>query len=112
MKNVKKLKDIIRKDCSIRYVYYRDGETCAIGAIALAAGVSKSVLEAAAGWSICSDSSDEAATIRNAIREEFGLTDYEMARIQGRNDVHGNQESRRRDILLQIEEWEKVEARQ
>lgn len=103
----------INADCAIRRRYANEqGETCAIGGLALSAGVPISVLLAAENKRIATNvvsvtSGSETTrenlkalrTIRRAIHRRFGLTIAMLSSMQMRNDMNTNPRDRRTDIL-------------
>ena len=90
MKNKKLLLAAIAEDCKLRFRYINNaGETCAIGKLALLAGVSEETLRAAGKTTIMSrEPGDDVLVdpIRDKIYEKFGLDECHLALIQELND--------------------------
>jgi hypothetical protein len=112
---------IIQADCAARSVYLRrtktdEGtlcETCAIGALAQAAGVSEEVLLLAGATCIGVDADDKdvdlaarVATmqIRNQIYLKFGLLPDQQAIIQRKNDGEAARPHRVHEIMRYLEQ--------
>lgn len=77
-----KARAILASDCAIRHRYINaEGETCAIGALALAAGIEVETLE---GWGSTGIGFVEGYA---PIKEEFGLDKEELYLIQRANDA-------------------------
>ena len=101
---------ITQADCRLRerYLDPDTGKTCAVGAFALAAGVSREMLLQAAGTTISpyiertdlgpAHPQSAARQIREAITQRFGLSKYDLQRIQQANDGC----SRRRDRVAAV----------
>jgi hypothetical protein len=87
------VKAVLAGDCAISAKYIDErGRTCAIGALAMEAGVPKQVLRQARSADIdfgraCDEEEYQAIKeIRKAIRARFGLTTRQMQQIQNAND--------------------------
>ena len=91
---------ILAADCETRCVYYNEGRTCAVGALAIAAGVSTATLIRHNNRAI---SSSFAAYIREAIRRKFGLTTEQLDGIQYENDRYYLVPQRRRSVLNRLD---------
>lgn len=90
---------ILAKDCGLarRYINAR-GSTCAIGALALAAGVTPGALMDAGGSSIAS-----LPKVSRAIERRFGLTAAMQRDLQFTNDWHPTRNRRRRGVLAELD---------
>lgn len=90
---------VLEKDCSIRYRYVEDGESCAVGALALAAGVLPERFA----------ETDNAAKVgalqdvAEAVRQRFGIKLAVLTEIQYQNDVHEEVAWRRNAVLNVLE---------
>ena len=101
---------VIDVDCAIRFNLIKLStekvpRTCAIGALALAAGVNElTLLEADANGcpSITSEDNKFMGVIRGAIEQKFGLTTGEMRAIQQLNDSCPTPEARREAIRAYV----------
>lgn len=86
---------LIKKDCQIRGEYTDfNGNTCAIGCLALAAGVKKSTLLRSGTNPI-----EWLPGIARRIKSRFGLSMDEQADIQQENDSCHVLKNRRRGVL-------------
>lgn len=108
MKNIKLLKKVISKDCKIASYYYKRGQTCAVGALAIAAGVPVDVLKEGS-QKVINGNYDSTIEMRNAIHKKFGLSCGQLEVIQSQNDHFENSKDRRSAILERIEMWEGYE---
>ena len=98
MKNKALFIKTIKSDCAIRSRYINaDGETCAIGALALAAGCTEAQLRKAGDKRI-----GHLCAIPLAIRKKFDLDLEDMSRIQTENDWNDTSAARRSAILEYI----------
>lgn len=97
---------IIEQDCQIGGCYVMPGSpegrqiTCAIGALALAAGVPTERFGANLTW--CNNlriSHPELSDVVSTIRNRFGLSLIDLIEIQSRNDSADNVPARREKIL-------------
>lgn len=105
---------IIEADCKVRYRYITpSGQTCALGGLALAAGVSPETLAVARKVAIIATGAHDrtplaraataaVAVIREAIAERFGLTPYQQDAIQMRNDGERLPSERRRLVRARV----------
>jgi len=92
--------DIIKGDCKISSMYIDSNNcTCAIGALALAAGVSKTDLIIAGAKSITNEYCDSTITILEATQKKFGLSPNNLREIQIRNDCNNSSFARQERIL-------------
>lgn len=99
MKNKELAIEIIGKDCAIKYAYCdADGLTCAVGALALAAGAKEWELRDAKTASIWCDD-PLVARLRFLIESKFGLVEVDLAHIQDWNDASDTPEKRRIAII-------------
>jgi hypothetical protein len=109
MKNIRLLEKAIKEDCEIKSNYIdKDGCTCAIGKLALVAGVPRHTLRKAGNAAIDVSSDDEdtplgkinaVIKIREAIHKKFGLSYDLQGSIQRQNDLYDTPEDRRVAIL-------------
>lgn len=106
----KRVLKIVSKDCAIQGKYIDgEGQTCAIGALALEAGVSKKTLRKAGDDGINADlASKHILKIQNALRWAFGLEPDELNDIQTANDNWGSgatsQKERRRNVKVAVKD--------
>lgn len=103
MKNKQLAISAIRKGCQLRERYYdpETKRTCAIGCLALLAGVSKKDLRLSAGIPIhCSGAP---SVLREAISCKFGLSAVDQIKIQVKNDNEQDLEIRRALIIKFLE---------
>lgn len=102
MKNKRLLLRLIANDCGIstKYINDKGDKTCAVGAMALAAGVTKAKLRKLGKSQI---GSVRCASIAVAIMEKFDLTPYQLTCIQQLNDFSGHIEFRRSEIIIYLE---------
>lgn len=99
-KQKKQVIRILKADCQIEYAYIDgSGETCAIGALALAAKVPKSTLRSVNGIGI-SYEGEGMPLIRRKISKKFGLDDSDMRSIQLVNDSGFSTVNDRRAAVL------------
>lgn len=97
---------ILEQDCKIPHAYINDaGETCAIGALALAAGVSPQALKVN-GFNLSIVAKPDFAM---PIMAKFGLTLDQQREIQRANDHRADDllmtpEIRRRNVLNRVNE--------
>ena len=103
MRNKALLIQTIQNDCQIRHLYWKDGQTCAIGALALQAGVSEGFLKAAGKQAIWWAQTMEVNEMRHAIMHHFDLVEHTLNQIQAINDKYETPEKRRAAILEYIE---------
>lgn len=113
MKNKAKAIKVIKSDCKIKQQYMdKDGNTCAIGALALSVGVMfpdyNDALFPITGWRgniECIDMGNSAFVIatRKALLDEFGLSTLDLCRIQKANDENDTPEDRQEVILKILE---------
>lgn len=116
MKNKARALEALAKDCQVKGYYYKNGETCAIGCLALLAGITVERLTIASGTPIIYDANSD---IYAAIRRTFGLELEAQERIQRLNDYGDNdnengddREACRRAVLRWVElEPERKKAR-
>lgn len=88
-------------DCEVRGVYLdANGDTCAIGGLALAAGVTIDALNRAEGMAVMDGDME---LIRHAIFVRFGLTSVALMRIQWANDWYEDLDARRVAVLGALE---------
>jgi hypothetical protein len=107
---------ILSKDCKGRYLYLNcDGETCAIGALGLAAGVSRETLEVANVESIDPAAPSYQKTtpevtqcvneIAEKINKKFALERHQLGLIQSINDGHKDHVERVRMVLKVVDSF-------
>lgn len=86
---------LLKKDCQIsgRFIDYK-GRTCALGCLALAAGVPKSRLRKLGFGGIYGD-----CFISAKIESSFGLTLDQQSTIQYRNDSYDEVPTRRQHVI-------------
>ena len=111
--------DIIKKDAEITEYYYRHGETCVIGGLALACGVPiETLINACSAFIHTKDDTtanpNGAAAAVEAIRaglaKRYGLTEDEMRELQQVNDWHDDREERQQRLIDKVEEfWKRYE---
>lgn len=110
----KAIKATINTDAEAQFEYLNEqGETCAIGGLARAAGVNDETLRAARSYFINTgknnmrgDEADEYAAlarIRRTIARRYGLTNRQQQEIQNANDAINKQEDRRAAIVALVE---------
>jgi len=93
---------VVERDCEIRERYIdRDGRTCAVGALAVAAGVE---LNYRANYNCTGIGSPRPKLVemRRAIGAKFGLDEADLQRIQHTNDAIEAQSERRKKIAAFI----------
>jgi len=95
---------ILEKDCQITKFYCTDEGTCAIGALALAAGISESDLNEAGPMAI---HHKDCAPIAKAIFKKFGLDLFGQSSIQNSNDCYKVRADRVNKVLAQLEHYYK-----
>lgn len=89
------VKAILEADCDLQCKYVDEaGKTCAIGALALAAGVSPARFIGVNSLTI-----ECLPDVRAKIQATFGLTFQKIADIQWANDSHDRVDSRRAKVL-------------
>jgi hypothetical protein len=95
MKNKSLAIRLLNKNCGVShsYIAYPEGE-CAIGALALSAGIRRSYLK---------ENNEELISmlpkVASAIRKKFGLTLSEQVTIQRTNDSCDNIDERRQAVI-------------
>ena len=102
---------IVDKDCKIRSVLIdQEGQTCVIGALALASGITQQQLVDTElflpGNGLArgiSSRSKRMTAVRVAIRKRFGLTMEQMMGLQEINDSYSFQKSRQAAIRAWVE---------
>lgn len=105
------VRGVLAEDCAIKGRYINtEGETCAIGALALAAGVRKSSLVMAAGRSI-HHKDPIMNRIRARITNKFGLTDSQLGDLQNTNDSYHISSVRRERVLFRTTLLQEAEER-
>lgn len=98
-KQLNDVKRIVKADCQIASLYLdREGRTCAIGALALAARVPKAILLKIGAVFISNDGPD-IVRVQKAINKRFGLSVDQMHKIQDLNDSEISPRARRKVIL-------------
>lgn len=118
MKKIAEARAVLAADCEITEQYWRDGKTCAVGALALAAGVPKGVLITAftrnidvknlGAWE--TETPEKVAEIgavkvlRERILKRFGLTTDDLARIQTANDGQEKHKDRVAAVLFALDQ--------
>lgn len=86
---------LIKKDCQIKGHYVDgDGNTCALGCLALAAGVKKQTLE-----NHNSSPIEWVETAYRKIKTKFGISLNQQSKIMGLNDSSSKPETRRKHIV-------------
>jgi hypothetical protein len=101
MKNKRMAIKAIKEDCQIRCRYInKKGDTCAIGKLALLAGVRRSVLRKLGSDRI---SEEVCNAVSSAITRKFGLDASNQDRIQILNDHNNTIKSRRNSIVNYLE---------
>lgn len=94
---------VIKSDCKIKQKYIdNDCNTCAIGALALAAGCSQEQLKVA-GSSFIGFYGDIILTLSTSITDKFGLSVDQQQAIQATNDDYTSPEERQAAILELLE---------
>ena len=91
---------ILKNDCKIRYRYVnKNGETCAIGALAEAVDVKVTTGYRTRG------NAQRIGDIQNArsLAREFGLSVDELSDIQDVNDRHSSRKRRVKAVLAQLD---------
>lgn len=99
-KQKKQITNVIRRGCKIRYKYLNeDGNTCALGALGLAAGMKETVLRN-------HNKTPSAAfpSLRGIIKAKFGLESHQINQIQEINDTNSSMSARRAAILRYLNE--------
>ncbi len=105
-KTIKKLKpremiEALAKDCEITCEYVRNGKTCAIGCLALMAGIPEQRLLSQNSQCIAGLSEG----LLEDLQEATGLTRFELSVLQRRNDSKPTSiEDRRRSVTEFIRE--------
>lgn len=89
--------EIVKGDCEIDCYYCENGKTCAVGALAIASGISKLTLEHYGGMGILS-----LLDIIGAIHRKFDLNGKQLHKIQSLNDKFETPPPRRRAITKYI----------
>lgn len=89
----KEVIELISQDCEISFNYLKEGKTCAVGCLALKAGIPHEPL--AESRLLIQHEPDFIA----AIESRFGLNYSQLVRIQDLNDSHSTPESRRKAII-------------
>lgn len=102
LKNIALAKRIIRKDCMIAGNNIdNDGNTCVIGALGLAAGISKPTMRRYYRcYTIQCETNKPMAQI---ITEKFGLTVNDLASMQKQNDRAQTIPARRKAVLAALD---------
>jgi hypothetical protein len=85
---------LIATDCENRFRYLHNGQTCAVGCLARAAGVRDSTLIIANEHPIGAQWIETISRMRDAILSKFGLTPSQLQTIQALNDGHTEREER------------------
>lgn len=94
---------IIKSDCKTRRVYIDcDGNTCAIGALAVAAGLTLPSPGAVSQSNLIRYYDELASPLMAA----YGLDRYDLQMIQSLNDDYGTPKDRQNAILLYIDSLE------
>lgn len=95
------VRKILASDCKLAGEYYSRGQTCAIGALALAAGVKKKLLKEQNDAGI---DCKIMKPVASRIRKKFGMSIDEMAEIQEANDnIMDDVKERRREVLAVLD---------
>ena len=95
-KQYERVLEIIEQDCELRFDYVdKEGRTCVVGALALAAGYDESLLHEHHRVRIDNES---LVSLRKDIYKVFGLTKRHLVRLQDLNDIYEDSESRRLGI--------------
>ena len=90
---------LLKADCQITGSLLDDaGQTCAVGCLALAAGVSPRTLKRQGG---AIDSCTQAGIVK-AIRKKFGLELETLCNIQHHNDCNSDRKHRVKMVVLQV----------
>lgn len=107
MKNKELAINALGKDCEVVGQYVEDGKTCALGCLALLAGIDRDYLEQEEynGEEITHNAM---APVAKAIEEMFGLNVFQQAAIQRTNDRTHGLKARRKAVLGVIESFEEV----
>lgn len=94
----------IKKGCQLqgRYLNADTGEACAIGSLALAAGVAKAAIAVGDKYD-AAIGSPLAGSMARGIAKKFGLEVGHLYLIQRKNDRIRNLDKRRRAIISMIE---------
>lgn len=100
MKNKRLALKLLAKDCQIGGEYIDGNKTCAVGCLAIAAGVKKAHLAEVNEWPIYSR---YLAKTRESIKLKFGLSGDELEDIQYANDKADTVEDRRKAVLKVVE---------
>lgn len=99
---------ILENDCEIAQVYIdADGKTCAIGALALVAGVDADYLRFSTATWPPSIQAESVSPLRATLERRFGLTESDMVGIQRANDFASNATpatERRSRVLAKVAE--------
>lgn len=98
-KQKKQVLKILANDCQIANHYITSQGTCAIGALALKAGVPKRFLRRFNNKGIGS-----LAAVLDKIWSKFGLTSYELRKIQDENDFHDFVQERRKAVVKLVKQ--------
>lgn len=105
MKNKQLAIRVLKKDCEITGSFYVKGETCAVGRLALEAGVSPRRLAKIPEVGVDAYNYHDETTmglikeILGKIKRKFGLTKRQLLRIQHQNDGVVGLESRRNAVV-------------
>jgi hypothetical protein len=97
-----KARALLEKDCELTCNYFDGEKTCAIGCLALAAGVSKNIL---LNYEMpISANEAKARVIAIAVKKEFGLSRDVQRAIQSENDEVKDIGQRRHNVLCVLDE--------
>ncbi len=90
---------LLKADCQITGALIDDaGQTCAVGCLALAAGVSPRTLKRKMG----AIDSDKQSGLVKAIQKKFGLDLDILCTIQHRNDCNSNRKMRVKEVVRAV----------
>jgi hypothetical protein len=90
----KKAVEILKSDCEIQFKYICEGQTCAIGALALAGGFDKEILEAHNGSHV-----HIVPGLLELLHNVYGITEDVAKNMQLRNDWTTDHELRREKVI-------------
>lgn len=93
---------LLEKDCKVAHCYFdRDGDTCAIGCLAVASGFTeKDFIGRRSDFIHKADMRD----IARSIMDKFGFTIEQLVNIQLTNDNELDVETRRGKVLLFVDQ--------
>lgn len=100
MKNKKLAIRLLSRDCEITCQYVNGKNTCAVGCLALASGVSRAALKKVNDLAV---TAYEVVPLTEKIWDKFGLGLAALRKIQTANDNHETVDERRRAVLHLIQ---------